>query len=75
MGNGESVEKRRPNISYEDRCKLESGKPINFTGGVSIRLNPQTGKLEGMPEEWVKNYDLPMNIDMGKTVKTKHLSK
>ncbi len=23
----------------------------------------------------MKNYDLPMNIDYGKTVKTKHLSK
>lgn len=43
--------------------------------GVKITKNPVTGKLEGVPEEWVKNYDLPMNIDMGKTVKTKHLSK
>lgn len=43
--------------------------------GVKITKNPITGKLEGVPEEWVKNYDLPMNIDMNKTVKTKHLSK
>lgn len=42
--------------------------------GVKITKNPITGKLEGVPEEWVKNYDLPMNIDYTKTVKTKHLS-
>jgi hypothetical protein len=28
-----------------------------------------------VPEEWVANYDLPMNIDETKTVKTKHLAK
>lgn len=43
--------------------------------GVKITKNPITGKLEGVPEEWVNNYDLPMNIDETKTVKTKHLSK
>lgn len=43
--------------------------------GVKITKNPITGKLEGVPEEWVKNYDLPMNIDFSKTVNTKHLSK
>jgi hypothetical protein len=43
--------------------------------GVKITKNPITGKLEGVPEEWVANYDLPMNIDETKTVKTKHLSK
>ena len=42
---------------------------------MKITKNPITGKLEGVPEEWVKNYDLPMNVDMNKTVKTKHLSK
>ena len=43
--------------------------------GVKITKNPVTGKLEGVPEEWVKNYELPMNIDMNKVVRTKHLSK
>jgi len=43
--------------------------------GVKITKNPITGKLEGVPEEWVKNYDLPMNIDTNKTVKTRNLSK
>lgn len=50
MGNGDSTQKRRPMLSPEDRAKLEQGRPVSFTGGVSIRLNPQTGKLEGMPE-------------------------
>ena len=43
--------------------------------GVKITKNPITGKLEGVPEEWVANYDLPMNIDATKTVKTKHFAK
>jgi hypothetical protein len=72
MGNTNSNERRRPEISYEDKCKLESGKPVNFQGGVSIRFNPQTGKLEGMPEEWVKGYDLPVPVDESKMVRTKH---
>lgn len=62
-------------LSQEERSKFEAGKPLQPMPGVKITKNPVTGKLEGVPEEWVKNYDLPMNIDMSKTVRTKHLSK
>lgn len=62
-------------LSQDERSKLESGKPVNFTGGVCIRLNPQTGKLEGMPEEWVKNYELPVPVDESKMVRTKNFYK
>ena len=55
--------------------KLDSGKPLQPVTGVKITKNPITGKLEGVPEEWVKNYELPMNIDSSKTVKTKHLAR
>lgn len=42
--------------------------------GVKITKDPETGKFLGIPEEWVDNYDLPIDIDMSKTVKTSHLS-
>lgn len=42
--------------------------------GVKITKDPKTGKLCGVPEEWVKGYDLPMDIDHSKTIKTKHFS-
>jgi hypothetical protein len=63
-------------LTPEERKKFENGKPLMPMPGVKITKNPITGKLEGVPEEWVKNYDLPMNnIDYTKTVMTKHLSK
>ena len=43
--------------------------------GIKITKDPKTGKLCGIPEEWAKSYDLPMDIDYNKTVKTKHFSK
>ena len=42
--------------------------------GIKITKDPKTGKLCGIPEEWAKGYDLPMDIDHTKTVKTKHFS-
>lgn len=36
--------------------KLETGKPILLPGGIKIVKNKQTGLLEGVPEEWAKNY-------------------
>jgi hypothetical protein len=61
-------------LTEEDRKRLESGKPFHPLPGVSITKNPVTGQLEGVPEEWVKNYELPMNVDLTKTIETKHLS-
>jgi hypothetical protein len=73
---GENQKMFDPNqLTAEERMKFEAGKPLMPVPGVKITKNPITGKLEGVPEEWVKNYDLPMNIDTNKTVKTKNLSK
>ena len=52
--------------------KLESGKPVCLQGGVNIRFNKKSGLLEGVPAEWVESYDLPVDIDSSKVVKTKH---
>lgn len=46
---------------------------MSLLGGVNIRFNHKTGLLEGVPTEWVKNYDLPVDIDHKKLVKTEHL--
>lgn len=73
MGGGDSRSFDPRSLSKEDREKLENGKPLMPAPGVRITKNPITGKLEGVPEEWVKNYDLPMNIDYSKTVATKRL--
>lgn len=62
-------------LTAEEKSKFEQGRPLMPMPGVKITKNPVTGKLEGVPEEWVNNYELPMNIDMNKVVKTKHLSK
>lgn len=42
--------------------------------GIKITKNPKTGKLEGVPDEWAKGYEMNMDIDYSKTVKTKHFS-
>lgn len=62
-------------LTPDEKDKFEKGRPLMPMPGVKITKNPVTGKLEGVPEEWVNNYELPMNIDMNKVVKTKHLSK
>ncbi len=73
---GENQKAFDPNqLTAEERQKFNEGKPLMPMPGVKITKNPITGKLEGVPEEWVKNYDLPMSIDYNKTVATKHLSK
>jgi len=36
-------------------------------------VDPLTGKLIGMPKEWTDNYDIPLDYDAKKTIKTKHL--
>lgn len=42
-------------------------------GGISVKKNSVTGKYEGLPAEWVENYDLPVDVDYTKTIKTKTL--
>ena len=73
MGNKEATGSRRPPLTQEEIGRLESGKPVSLLGGVNIRFNHKTGLLEGVPTEWVKNYDLPVDIDHKKLVKTEHL--
>jgi len=75
MGNEHGKQFDPNSLSQEERMKFEAGKPLQPVPGVKITKNPVTGKLEGVPEEWVKNYDLPMNVDSSKTVKTNHLAK
>jgi hypothetical protein len=60
MGQKQSRQFDVNSLSAEERKKLEEGKPLQPIPGVKIVKNPKTGKLEGVPEEWVKNYDLPM---------------
>lgn len=64
---------RRPPLTQDEIGRLESGKPVSLQGGVNIRYNTKTGLLEGVPAEWVRNYDLPVDIDRKKLVKTEHL--
>ena len=61
------------NLTADQKKKLEEGKPVLFPGGVRIKRNEKTGEYEGIPQEWVKEYDLPIKIDYSKTVKTKQL--
>lgn len=63
-----------PKLTDEHKKKLDKGQPVFLAKGVKITKDPKTGKLIGVPEEWVKNYDLPIDIDTTKTVKTKHFS-
>ena len=43
---------------------------IVYTNGLKIIKNKETGKLEGVPEEWDKNYAFTFGIDENKTVKS-----
>lgn len=63
-----------PKLTEEHKKKLDKGEPIFLSSGVKITKDPKTGKLLGVPDQWVKNYDLPMDVDTTKTVKTKHFS-
>lgn len=38
-----------------------------------MKHNFKTNRLEGVPKEWAKKYRLPLEVDMDKTVDTKHL--
>ncbi len=38
-----------------------------------MKHNSKTNRLEGVPKEWAKRYKLPLEVDMEKTVDTKHL--
>jgi hypothetical protein len=38
-----------------------------------VKHNSKTNRLEGVPKEWAKKYKLPLEVDMEKTVDTKHL--
>ena len=67
MGGGNS----QPKLSEEQQQKLESGKPILLPGGIKIHKNDLTGLLEGVPEEWANNYELPYKIDYKKLERTK----
>lgn len=69
MGLGSS----QPKLTEEEKKKLESGKPVLFPGGIKITKNKTTGLLEGVPEEWANNYELPYGIDYNKTESTKSL--
>ena len=40
---------------------------------MNVRFNQKTGLLEGVPAEWVKDYDLPVDVDHTKVANTKHL--
>jgi hypothetical protein len=60
-------------LTQEEQARLEEGKPVILEGGVRIKKNQITGEYEGIPEEWAKNYDLPIKVNLGKTMKTKHL--
>lgn len=60
-------------LTEEQKAKLESGKPVYLEDGIKVTFNKETGEYEGVPEEWVKNYDLPIKINHSKLVKTKHL--
>lgn len=46
----------QPKLSEDEQRKLDSGKPIFFSGGIRIVKNKETGLLEGVPSEWAKNY-------------------
>lgn len=69
MGSGGS----QPKFSQEDLKKLDNGKPILLAGGIKIVKNKDSGLLEGVPEEWAKNYELPFQIDYKKLGSTKQL--
>ena len=45
MGGGNS----KPNLTEDQKQKLETGKPILLPGGIKISKNNLTGLLEGVP--------------------------
>lgn len=60
-------------LTEDEKKKLEEGKPVLLPGGIRIKKNEITDEYEGIPEEWVKEYDLPIKVDRSKTIKTKKL--
>lgn len=62
-----------PGTQYRKR-KMNYSRPTEFTKGVSIRKNPETGLYEGVPKEWVEQNDIDLGADTSKTVATSHFS-
>lgn len=60
-------------LNQTDIERLSKGKPINVSEGINVKHNFKTNRLEGVPKEWAKKYKLPLQVDMEKTVDTKHL--
>lgn len=58
-------DKQSKNISND-------GKPVNIQKQISIQVDPKTGKLIGVPEEWAKHMKIN-NIDQTKLVQTKNM--
>ena len=73
MGANQASQFKQSNLTEEQKTRLDQGKPILIYDGIKITKNPKTGKFQGVPEEWAKNYDIPISIDYNKLVKTKKM--
>ena len=43
-------ENKRPNVNHQ-----EDHKPVNVQQHIKMEIDPKTGKLVGMPENWANN--------------------
>ena len=60
-------------IDEKDQIRFNEGKPIFVERGLKITKNPKTNELQGIPQEWIGQLNLPLKVDKSKAVKTKNM--
>jgi len=70
MGNSHGRAYRKKNTENKNELTdANENEPMCVQKAISISVDPRTGKLQGMPEEWTSK-ELHLNFDKKKTVST-----
>ena len=46
-------------VSNQPERNFKKNKPVILQKGIHVNLNPETKKIEGLPEEWITTLKLP----------------
>ena len=75
MGNS-NLMSSKSKLSRSEKKPKNSLSPIELISvkhGINIKINGETGLLEGFPKEWAEAYDLDLPIDRTKLVECSEL--
>jgi len=71
MGNSQHgrAHRKKNTENKNELTNANENEPMCVKKAISVSVDPRTGKLQGMPEEWTSK-ELHLNIDKKKTVNT-----